>query len=172
MPILVLFLSFFVLPFSMAADAKKSSAVWGKVVKAEQTVKGVNYKYFIYFEKDGKPEAYPVDTEKKEIAELIEKNLNQSVRVEGEVKEVELKLDGPKQKILVFMPTTITPLTLSALAINEPVNVAQKNPKPIQPKPGRTDAGGIRISDKAANALIYTGAALMIGSALKGTFSK
>ena len=90
MPILILLLSLIMLPLQ-AVEKPSHSAVWGKVVRAEKTVKGVNYKYFIYFEKDGKPEAYPIDTDKKEIKELIEKNLNMSVRVEGEVKEVELK---------------------------------------------------------------------------------
>jgi hypothetical protein len=171
MPVLVLLLSLIILPLQ-AAEKTSHSAVWGKVVRAEQTVKGVNYKYFIYFEKEGKPEAYPIDTDKKEIKELIEKNLNMSVRVEGEVKEVELNLDAPKQKVLVFIPASIKPLTLSALSLSEPVNVLQKKPMPVRKTPAAYDGGGIRLNDKVTNALIYTGAALMIGNALKGTFSK
>lgn len=171
MPILILLLSLIMLPLQ-AVEKPSHSAVWGKVVRAEKTVKGVNYKYFIYFEKDGKPEAYPIDTDKKEIKELIEKNLNMSVRVEGEVKEVELNLDAPKQKVLVFIPASIKPLTLSALSLSEPVNVLQKKPMPVRKTPPAYDGGGIRLNDKVTNALIYTGAALMIGNALKGTFSK
>jgi hypothetical protein len=171
MPVLMLLLSLIMFPLH-AVEKSTHSAVWGKVVRAEQSVKGVNYKYFIYFEKDGKPEAYPIDTDKKEIKELIEKNLNMSVRVEGEVKEVELNLDAPKQKILVFIPASIKPLTLSALSLSGPVNVIQKKPIPARKTPAAYDGGGIRLNDKVTNALIYTGAALMIGNALKGTFSK
>lgn len=171
MPVLMLLLSLVMLPLQ-AADKTTHSAVWGKVVRAEKTVKGVNFKYFIYFEKEGKPEAYPIETNNKEIAATIEKNVNSSVRVEGEVKEVELTIDGPKQKILVFIPASVKPLTLSALQLTEPVNVLQKKPVIVNKTPAVYDGGGIRLNDKVTNALIYTGAALMLGNALKGTFLK
>lgn len=172
MPVLVLLLSLILLSLK-AAEKTNFSAVWGKVVRAEKNVKGVSFKYFIYFEKEGKPEAYPIETINKEIAATIEKNVNMNVRVEGEVKEVELTIDGPKQKVLVFIPASIKPLTLSALSLTEPVNVLQKKPtRAARKTPAAYDGGGIRLNDKVTNALIYTGAAFMIGNALKGTFSK
>ena len=171
MPILVLLMCLILLPFQVMANPNHS-AVWGKVVKAEQTVKGVNFKYFIYFEKDGKPTAYPVETDNKELGNIIEKNLNTSVHVEGEVKAVDLNVDGPHKKILVFIPSTIKPLTLSELASNSPVDVMQKKPMPVANSKGPYDGGGLRLNDKVTNSLIYTGAALMLGSALKGSFSK
>lgn len=168
MKFITAFLSLMFMMSASFAQNSKVSAVWGKVVQTEKTIKGVNFKYFVYFEKDGQSHAYPLETEKPEMAELIKKNINHNVLVEGQIKEMTLDLDGPKHKVLVFIPSTLKALTLSELALNEPVNVAQKNPVGAKKSPGAYNGGGIRLSDKATNAVIYTGAALMLGSLLKG----
>ena len=153
------------------AQIKDVSAVWGKVVRSDKAIKGVTYKYFIYYEQDGVSHAYPLETDKKEIADLVEKNVGKHVKIEGQVKEVSLIVEGPPKKSLVFIPSNIKPLTLSELAISDKVTTTQK-PKKILTEKAEYTGGGIRVNDQVANSLIYTGAAIMLGAALKNVIFK
>jgi len=164
---IIFFLSLILFP--LASRSESTPALWGKVVKADKTIQNVTYEYFVYFEKNGVPEAYPLETNKKDIADIIKKHVNQNVRFEGQVKEVTLSLDGPKQKVLVFIPTKAKPLTLSQLSIQDPVHVTHHAPKEKNKEEYR---GALTIPDNVANAVIFTGAALMLGSALKNVIKK
>lgn len=148
---------------------KSQNAIWGTIVSPKEAVSGVQYKYFVYFEEKGQAQAYPIDTSSKELTDLIEKNKDQKVRIQGDVKEVILNIDGPKKKMLVFIPRSIKALTLSELALSKDdlaLTPSNSSPKSFAKKERVYDGGGIRISDKAANAMIYTGAAVILGSQL------
>ena len=158
---------------SLCAFAKETPAVWGKIIVKEQKIKNLTYKYFVYFENKGVAEAYPLETSDKKMAEQILKNANQRVRVEGEIKKTEIAIDGPKQIILVFIPHKISPMSLSDLSINDDKGIAPALAgSPMAKAKGPYNGGGISIPDKVANTIIFTGAALMLGSALKNTFKK
>lgn len=172
MKLLLLFLSFLILPFREAYSKKNSSAVWGKIIQAEKNIEGLNYKYFVYYEIDKTSHAYPIDTNRKDISEAVKKSVGQNVRIEGEVKQATLPIDGPKKVILVFIPTMVKPLSLSELAINDPIQVHPYNSASISKKESKYDGGGIRINDDVANAMIYTGAAVILGTQLKNLLIK
>ena len=166
---------FLILLFSLnlaLADGQTESSAWGKIVRLDQTIKGITYKYFIYYEEASKAHAYPIDTDSKEMGELIKKSTGQNVRVTGQVKEVTFNLDGHKKKILVFMPSKISPLTLAELSAPGPLPSPSDTSKLPSKEKAAYDGGGIRINDKVANGLIYTGAAVILGSALKNMLSK
>lgn len=169
----VFFVILLVASFSSFANKSSDNAVWGTIVSPQKAISGIQYKYYVYFEREGQVHAYPVETTSKELAEQIEKNLNQKVRIQGHVKEETLPLDGSQKKILVFLPKAIKPLTLSELSVAQG-ETTLPTPSPSPAKKGKEyNGGGIRINDTAANAIIYTGAAVIIGSQLgKILFSK
>lgn len=151
---------------SCFAVKPEDNAIWGTIVSPKDQLSEVPYKYFVYFEKDGQQHAYPIEATQK-LTETMDKNLNQKVRIQGEVKEVSLQLDGPKKKILVFIPKAIKPLTLSELSAAVPVQTRPIQASGLHDKPEQGyDGGGIRINDNVANAMIYTGAAVLLGSRL------
>jgi hypothetical protein len=155
---------FLVNPLSGLAVKSSDNAIWGKIVSPKQRISGIRYKYYVYFEQDGQSQAYPIEINKEELAKVIEKNLDQKVKIQGEVKEVTLQIDGPNKKILVFIPETVKPLTLSELSINPSDQSFPTSSSKIHFKKEGGYDGGIRINDKAANAMIYTGAAVILGT--------
>lgn len=150
----------------------KQDYIWGRIVTTDKNISGISYKYFVYYEQNGKSQAYPVDTDKKEIALIIKKNVNQLVKIHGKTKEIALNIDGPKKRILVFEPATVSPLTLSELSIPNTVDTASSKTIELNAKQKEYDGGGIRISDKAANAMIYTGTAIILGTQIGKILSK
>ena len=154
---------------SFSVSAKESSMIWGKIIRSE----GVSsYKYFMTYESDGKFHAYPIDTPKKEIAKLIEKNLSQLVRLKGEFKTVKVVMDGPPKEIPVFTPESVSPLMLTDLKVDGPGKSDSTPNTGLQKKKEEYNGGGITINDKLANRLIITTGALMIGSAILNSINK
>ena len=154
-------LLFLVVPFHLHAS---QNVVWGKIVTLEQSFEGVMYKHFVYFEKDGKVHAYPIETNRKDIVEILRHHSNQKVRIEGDVREISLKIDGPPKKILVFVPKSVKPLQLSELALSSRFDTSEQSSLALHSKKKHEyDGGGIRISDQAADTMIYTGAAIILG---------
>jgi hypothetical protein len=165
---LFLVASFFILSLVLADSG---SAVWGKIVHSDKTIKGVNYKYFVFYREGEISHAYPIEATTQQMSKLVNESVGQNVRINGHVKEVTLKIDGPKKQILVFIPTEIKPLTLSELAVSNTFIPDPKMAGPQAEKPGY-DGGGIRINDKVANGLIYTGAAIILGTKISELLSK
>lgn len=152
--------------FLDSSYAGENSSVWGKIILNDSVSKHISYQYFIYYQNKGVTEAYPLETTRPDISALAKKHVGQSVRINGQVKEVSLSLDGPKRKILVFIPSEIKPLTLAELSAEGPVDM---NPQqvPVSGKKEKVrDSGGMRIGDKLSEGLIYTGAAVMLGNLL------
>ncbi|WPU65215.1 hypothetical protein [Peredibacter starrii] len=156
---------------SCSIFAKDPAMVWGKIVKVDKTVKNVSYKYFVTYEVNGKFHAYPLETKNKNIAEQIAKNENQLIRIKGDIKTVKVAIDGPAQDIPVFIPESLSPLTLSELAVEFKPDL-EKKPADVNPPKEAYNGGGIRVNDTLANTLIITGGALMVGSALIKSLNK
>lgn len=165
MKFLILFHMFFIL----AAGPNKGPHVWGKIIKTEESVHNLTSKYFVVFEEDGKTQAYPIEPKDNKMKSKILENLGKSVKIHGDVKKVTLQNDGLKQEIIVFVPENLEPLTLADLSANNPSEI-ESTFSPDKKK--EYSGGGIRVSDKVANTLIYTGGAIILGTKILEMINK
>jgi hypothetical protein len=170
--------------------ASEVSSVYGKILKSKKSIYGLTSPYFVTFEHEGKLLAYPLDTKSKAMADKIKSFVDQDALIEGDIEKESFKADGLDYVIETFVPRSISPLKLSSLGETEwtttqrPLSLTSKNKKkesniilgykdpnegklpPTRgPKQGSL-AVGYRLNDSVANALIFTGAAAIIGTQL------
>jgi len=162
---------FTLLTINMAFSGTKDLAVWGRMVKSEGKI--ANYKYFVVYTKEGKHFGYPLDLGKYE-SKKAKSFVNKFVRIEGKISTNEVKFESQTKKITVVFAKKIKMMNLSDLSIGKYTpdpKLQKKKSKTLKKhgvKPSRDGAVevGFEVGDDVANATIFTGAALLIGSIL------
>lgn len=166
-------INFFLLIFiSFPLIAGDASTVYGKIRKVDHKLYALSYQYYVTFLNEGKLLAYPVDTNSKEMAEKIKALVDQDALIEGSVKEIKFQSDGQSNTILVFTPTKLSRLELSALRVENDTKDFSKIPPPLNNQTslrhlkGNPNGKGITINDNLANGLIMAGGAAILGTLL------
>jgi hypothetical protein len=185
-----LILTFFIFCNS-DVQAEHSFSVYGKIRKSEKNILGLNSLYFITFQHHGKLLAYPVDTDSKTMADKIKSFTDKDALIDGDIKKIYFNSDGQKYVVETFIPKKIKSLELSELGQTQtstperpvPFHIIDKTkensfilgqgsnypyeerlPPTRGPKQGM--GASFRINDSVANGLIFTGAAVLLGSQL------
>lgn len=139
--------------------------VWGTIIKVDKKIHNITSPYYITFKDGDVTQAYPIDPRSEEMKKLVLENVDKRVLIEGDVETLELKSDGGAKRALMFVPRSIKPLTLRELSVTD-VSGFTPREKTFTKTETSYNGGGISISDKAANAMVFTGAALMLGNAI------
>ncbi len=149
------------------ADEQKSeiSQVWGRIIKVDKKQAFHGHRYFIYYVKDKKEYAYPIEIQNSQQEKLINAHVNKLAKISGSVYSAKMETDGPPTTFVYFVPKNVSPLSLSQLGTSTPPNQLEKIPGEL----GATNyvEGGISIPDNVANVAVFTAGALLVGSILK-----
>lgn len=173
---------------SVSGHTRGNESVYGIIRKSQGTVFNLKTPYFITFMHEGKLLALPIDTQSKDVTSLIRNFVDKDAMIEGEIKEVRFKSDGQDHVIGMFYPKSIRPLDLGKLGATDyqardvklkedqkkiydgpTLTLNQEDPSPkLAPTRGPVSGPGVkfRVPDAVANTLIFTGAAVILGTQL------
>lgn len=164
---------FFTLIFlvtSLTTFAKDSRpTVWGKIFKAKEQVYG--YKYFVYFKKDGKAYAYPLSNKSNIDPAQLDKLDGKYAKIYGSTNFEAINLDSTKH-IMTFVVSDARELKLADLNTNFDAYKERMDVNFLKKKMLNDDRPTKKgLSDKAVNAAIFVGGAVLAAEVLGALLS-
>ena len=151
--------------FSLQLAAKEiRPVVWGKIINAKQETYG--YKYFVYFRQDGKDYAYPLSKKSQIDSAKLQKLDGKYARIEGVTDFETIQLEGARH-IMTFIVGDAAELTLADLNTNLDAYKDRMDVDLFKKKRVQTEQAEIKgLSDKAINAAIWVGGAVLAAEVL------
>lgn len=149
---------------------QKISEVWGQIIKVEENQAFHGHRYFVFYVKDKKEHAYPIEIKNPKQEKLIMAHVNKMAKISGTIHSLKIVNDGSTMTIVYFSPEKVTPLALSQLGVTSTSKKLESAPDGRVVK--NYTEGGIRIPDQAANIAIFTAGSLLVGSILKDYLQK
>jgi hypothetical protein len=146
---------------SLLAESKQIEA-WGRIVKLDEDASLYGHKIFVFLKVDGKDVAYPLEVNSSN-SKTIYSNIEKVAKIKGSAISKEIKYQESKKTVVVFVPKSITALSLSQLQVKKDFKPLQLIPTPIG---GKAKVGG-GISDTVANTIIIGAGAYLAGSVIK-----
>ena len=153
------------LNLSVFAQKEEVLRISGKFV-IKKGVQGLDSDlYFRIKDKEGKSYAYPVRISDKKLNNLVHKNIKKTYTIEAVAKQKSIKINEVSRFVHILDISSASTFELKSLGVASTDNV---NREPDIPYYDRTSpsksTGGYKISDTAANSIIFAAGAAILGA--------
>ncbi|ATH08931.1 hypothetical protein BIY24_13535 [Halobacteriovorax marinus] len=121
--------------------------------------------YFRIKDKRGKSYAYPVRVLNSKLRDSIRKNTKKTYTIEAVAKQKNIKINEVSKFVHFLDIQSASTFELSSLGVSSQDNVEREPDIPYYDRENPSKSkGGYRVSDKAANSIIFAAGAALLGA--------
>ncbi|PIK13809.1 hypothetical protein [Halobacteriovorax sp. JY17] len=153
------------LNLTIFAQSEEVLRISGKFV-TKKGIQGVDTDlYFRIKDKAGKSYAYPVRISDSKLKASIQKNMKKTYTIEAIAKQKNIKINETSRFVHILDVKSATTFELKSLGISDEDDVNREPDIPYYDRENPANSkGGYRVSDKAANSIIFAAGAALLGA--------
>jgi hypothetical protein len=150
---------------SVFAENQEVLRISGKFV-IKKGIEGLNTElYFRIKEKSGKSYAYPVRISDKALESKVLKDLKKIYTIEAVAKQISFKVNETTRFVHVLDVKTASKFDLKSLGVSDKDSLNREPDIPYYDRENPA-SNGYKVSDKAANSIIFAAGAAILGALL------